>query len=54
MEIGNWVVVKTNHGNIEGIVTKVNTLTFIIRLQIAGQYKFIKQGFHNLVEIIDF
>jgi len=52
VEVGNWVVVRTNRGNVEGIVSKVNWKTFQVRLQVAGKHKFIDRHNNDLVEVV--
>lgn len=54
MEIGNWVVIQTKRGNIEGEVTKINSKTFIVKLRLSGTVKHIKRTYNQLVEICDF
>lgn len=53
-EVGDWVVTRVNGGTIEGTVHKLNPKRFIIRLQIAGKYKYVTRRYTDLIEIIEF
>lgn len=52
MNIDDWVAVRTNKKEIQGIVSKVNSKTFWVRIQIAGKYSYIKRRNSDLIEIL--
>jgi hypothetical protein len=55
MDLGDWVVARVNNDKtIEGTVVKMSAKTFWLRLQIAGQFRFIKRRYSDHIETVEF
>ena len=52
VSVGDWVVARTNRGNIDAIVTKINNKTLVVRMQIAGKFKYIKRRYSDILEVV--
>lgn len=53
-KINDWAVIRTNKGEVEGTISKINTHTFWIKQRIAGKNNYIKRRNRDLVYVVDF
>ena len=51
---GDWVVARVNGGTIEGTLHKINPKRFIVRLQVAGKFKYVTKRHRDLLEVVEF
>lgn len=54
LSVGDYVVVRTNHGELFTKVTKLNSKTLRVRIQVAGKFKYIKRHYTDILEVVDF
>jgi hypothetical protein len=52
LQIGDWILFRTKKKDVQGIVSKVNCKTFLVRIQVAGKYVHILRRNSELIEIL--